>query len=175
MQLIEVAVVAAFRKEGISLNEIRNVREYVSKVLRSEFPFAEYRFKTDGKKLFMDYQQVEGVGGRGKLLRPGQGGQLAWDQIIGRLREFRYDRDKGFVVRWHLGAPDSAIVIDPRVAFGAPTISGMPTWAIKGRWEAGEPIEDIADDFGLEEQEIVRALEFEGIPDPLGQREKWIH
>src|SRR6266567_3382695 len=46
MQLIEVAVVAALRKEGVSLKRIRDTREYVARTLKSEFPFAEYRFKT---------------------------------------------------------------------------------------------------------------------------------
>src|SRR5712691_1204046 len=38
MQLIEVAVVATFRKAGISLRRIRNAREYVQKQLSAEFP-----------------------------------------------------------------------------------------------------------------------------------------
>ena len=43
MQLIELAVVAAFRKAGVTLKGIRASRDYVSKEFKSEFPFAEYR------------------------------------------------------------------------------------------------------------------------------------
>lgn len=161
MQLIEVAVVAAMRSSGVRLNRIRSAREYVSKELESEFPFAEYRFKTDGKRLFMDYEQIEGKRGRGKLLRPDQHGQLAWDEVIGRrLREFEYER-KGIVVRWRVAGLDSAVVIDPRIAFGAPIVKGVPTWAIQGRVRAGESEKDIADDFGLSEKEVIDALVFE--------------
>ncbi len=136
LQLIEVAVVATFRKAGVPLKRIKAAREFVAKQLESEYPFAEYSFKTDGKSLFMDYAQVDGAKGRGKLLRPDRSGQLAWDIIIGRLSEFDYER-KGIVVRWHLVGPKSAIIIDPRVAFGAPTVRGTPTWVVKGRWDAG--------------------------------------
>ena len=91
MQLIEVAVVAALRKEGVSLKRITDTREYVARTLKSEFPFAEYRFKTDGRRLFMDFAEIVGTKrGRGKLLRPDQQGQLAWAAVIGRLREFDY-------------------------------------------------------------------------------------
>lgn len=162
MQLIEVAVVAALRKAGVHLNRIRDSREYVSKKLRSEFPFAEYRFKTDGRRLFMDYEQIEGVKGKGTLIRPDQAGQLAWQDVIGRLQEFDYEH-RGIVVRWRVGGQKSAVIIDPRISFGAPAVGGTPTWVIKGRWDSGESVEDIAGDFGLREKEIIDALAFERV------------
>jgi uncharacterized protein (DUF433 family) len=42
-------------------------------------------------------------------------------------------------------------------------VHGIPTWAIKGRYEAGEDIADIQADFSLEPPEIMAALEFEGM------------
>lgn len=174
MQLIEVAVVSAFRKAGVSLNSIRATRDYASKVLNSEFPFAEYRFKADGKRLVMDYQQIEGEKGRGKLLRADQGGQLAWEEVVGRLSEFEYEPN-GIAVRWHVTGPNSPVVIDPRVAFGAPAVTGTPTWVLKGRWDAGETLEEIADDFGLTEPDILKALEFEGIDTEQERSDPWIH
>ena len=123
LQLIEVAVVAALRGEGIPLRRIRDTREYIKKILESEYPFAEYQFKHDGKRLFMDYEQVVGSKGKGKLLRPDQQGQLAWNEVIGRLQEFEYERKK-IVVKWHVAGPESPIIIDPRKCFGAPAIMG---------------------------------------------------
>jgi len=161
MQLIEVAVVAKFRDAGVKIPEIRKTREYLSQQLGSEFPFAEYRFKTDGRSVFMDYDQFIGSVGSDRLLRPSHNGQLAWNLIIGRLDEFEYEH-KGIVIRWRLAGAGSPIIIDPRVAFGAPHIEGIPTWTLKGRWDAGENVEDIADDFGIETHEVRRALEFEG-------------
>lgn len=54
MQLIEVAVVAAFRKAGVQMKHIRAARAYAAQQLKSEYPFAEYRFKENGKRLFLD-------------------------------------------------------------------------------------------------------------------------
>ena len=173
MQLIEVAVVAALRKEGVPLRRIRDAREYVVQTLKSEFPFAEYRFKTDGQRLFMDFAEIEGPKkGRGKLLRPDQKGQLAWEAVIGRLKEFEYER-KGIAIRWHVAGPKSAVIIDPRISFGAPMIKGIPTWAIKGRWEAGETPAEIANDFDLRKAEVIEALSFEEIEDD--RLRKWLH
>lgn len=162
LQLIEVAVVAAFRKAGVSLPKIRSAREYVSKQMQAEFPFAEYRFKTDGRDLWMDYAQIEAEMGDRKLLKASQQGQLAWSDIIGRLQEFDYEKD-GLAVRWHVAGKDQEVVIDPRLQFGAPTVAGVPTWVFKGRWRAGEPVDDIADDFGVANSSVLAALEFEGV------------
>lgn len=108
MQLIEVAVVAAFRKAGISLKEIRAAREYVKKELKAEHPFAEFRFKSEGKNLRMDYEQVEGDKGKEKLLKANQAGQLAWTYIIGRLEQFEYEHE-GIVIRWRVAGLSSPI------------------------------------------------------------------
>jgi uncharacterized protein (DUF433 family) len=164
MQLNEVAVVAAFRR-GISLPRIRDARDYVSKQLNTEFPFARYEFNTDGKHLLLAYQQVEGRRGRGKHLVADEGGQLEWDQIIGPLlKEFEYEHE-GIVIRWHVAGRSSPVVIDPRFSFGALTVNGAPTWAVVDRWNAGETDSDIAEDLGLTGEQVREALRFEGMLD----------
>jgi len=168
LQLIEVAVVSTFRRAGVSLAKVRAAREYVSKQLEAEFPFAEYRFKTDGKDLWMDYAQIEAGMGDKKLLMASNKGQLAWSDIIGRLQEFEYESD-GIAVRWHVAGRDENVIIDPRIQFGAPSVEGVATWAFKGRWEAGETLDDIADDFGLSNSDVLAGLRFEGIDGAVGR------
>ncbi len=174
LQLIEVAVVAAMRKSGITLKTIRSARDYVQKQLHSEYPFAEYKFKADGKSLFMDFQQIAGKKGKGMLLRPDRNGQLAWADIIGRLDQFDYERGK-LAIKWHLAGRNSPVVIDPKVAFGAPSVKGIATWVLKGRWEAGEDILEIANDFNLKEREVVAALKFEQINMNESRQKQWRH
>ncbi|MFZ0460140.1 MAG: DUF433 domain-containing protein, partial [Rhodoplanes sp.] len=142
--------------------------------LKSEHPFAEYRFKTEGKNLWMDYFQVEGENGRGTLLKANQAGQLAWADILGRLREFEYEH-QGIVIRWHVAGVSSPIIIDPRISFGSPAIKGTPTWIIKGRWNAGESDTDIAEDFGLQKDEVRKALEFERVASGRGKTKSRVH
>jgi uncharacterized protein (DUF433 family) len=173
MQLIEVAVVAAFRRGGIKLKVVRAAKEYAKQVLKKEFPFSEYHFKTDGKDLLLGYDQVTGTKkGKGKLLVANRHGQLAWTEIIGTLNEFEYG--DGIAIKWHVAGKSSPVIIDPRIAFGAPTVAGTPTWVIKGRRDAGESIEDISEDFGLKKPQVEKALAFEAVEN--GKRgEKWVN
>lgn len=173
MQLIELAVVAAMRSEGVKLKAIRGAREYVAGTLESEYPFAEYRFKTDGTELIINYEQIDPTAGVDKLLYASRGGQLGWKEILDRrLREFEYEAG-GIVIRWRVGGDNSDVVIDPRVSFGAPMISGAATWAIKGRWTAGESVADIADDFSLSPDNVADALRFEDIQPDFGRQNLW--
>jgi uncharacterized protein (DUF433 family) len=157
MQLIEVAVVAAFRKAGVQMKRIRAARAYAQNELKSEYPFARYRFKENAKHLYLDSQQIDVK--PGTVLQADQGGQLEWESIIGRLNEFEYEGD--VALRWHVAGEGSPIIIDPRISFGAPAVRGTPTWIIRGRFEAGESNSDIADDFGLKPDEVRQALKFE--------------
>lgn len=170
LQLIEVAVVSSFRKAGVTLKKIAAAREYLAKQLEAEFPFAEYRFKTDGKDLWMDYAQFEASAGDKTLLAASQGGQLAWGDIIGRLQEFDYENDCGLAIRWHVAGRDANVIIDPRIQFGAPSVEGVATWAFKGRWKAGEEIDDIADDFGVANIDVLAALHFEEVDVEAGRQ-----
>lgn len=163
LQLIELAVVASARDSGVPLWAIKDTREYMKREFDADYPFAEYRFKTDGKKLWLDYIDVIGRKGHGKLLDASSKGQLAWADIIGRLREFEYDEAMGLAIRWHVAGRDSPVIIDPRVRFGAPSVEGVPTRLLVARWEAGESPEEIADDFDVAEPDVVAALEFEGV------------
>jgi uncharacterized protein (DUF433 family)/transcriptional regulator with XRE-family HTH domain len=169
LQLIEVAVVAALRAEKVPLARIAEAREYMATVLKVDYPFARYAFKTDGRRLWMDYTQVVGKRrSKGKLLGLNHNGQLAWDEIIGnRLKDFEYG-GTGVVIKWKLAGPTSRVLIDPRVAFGAPAVQGTPTWIIAGRRKAGQGVEEIAEDFSIDVESVLSALQFEEIPfDPV--------
>ncbi|MGA2293058.1 DUF433 domain-containing protein [Bradyrhizobium sp.] len=174
MQLIEVAVVAAFRKMGVPLKNIRATRDYAKHHLKSEYPFATFRFKEGAKHLYLDSHELEDVA-PGSVVQTDQGGQLAWEIVIGRLREFDYEKEhEGLALKWHVAGRSSPIIIDPRIAFGAPAVKGTPTWIIRGRWDAGESYSDIAEDFGIVSTDVKEALKFEGVV-PGGRRKSLVH
>jgi uncharacterized protein (DUF433 family) len=171
MQLIEVAVVAAFRKARVPMPRIRKARAWAAHELKSEYPFAEYKFKENAKHLYLDSQQIDLK--EDTVVQADAGGQLEWASVIGRLNEFQYE-DDGIVLQWHVAGKNSPIIIDPRISFGSPAIKGTPTWVIKGRHDAGESERDIAADFDIALSDVRHALRFEGIT-PRGRRKLGLH
>lgn len=163
LQLVEVAVVAVFRQFAVPLQSIRRAREYMAQNFNAEHPFAEYKFKTDGYHLLMNVREFEPeIQIPETLIVLDQGGQLGWERMmVDRLFEFDYEFD--LALKWHVAGRQSPVLIDPRIAFGAPTVKGVATWILKGRSQAGESLADMTEDFGLTEDELQFGLEFEGI------------
>ncbi|HTS20829.1 MAG TPA: DUF433 domain-containing protein [Casimicrobiaceae bacterium] len=159
LQLQELAIVAAMRELGVKLRTIRLARDWLSFRFALEFPFSDNRVKSDGQDILME---CDDLGGDRKLLVANKGGQFVWTEIIGnRFNEFEYE--KNLAIRWHVGGANTGIIIDPRIAFGAPSIRGVPTWALRGRFTAGETINDIAADFVIKAAEVRKALKFEHV------------
>ena len=164
LELIEIAVVTTFRKLNVPLGNIAKTRQYMAQTFNAEFPFAEYRFKTDGYHLLMDLAEVDPILRTDDLIVADAGGQLGWNaMMVDRLLEFDYDREYELALQWFAAGRQSRVTIDPRVSYGAPMVNGIPTWILKGRWAAGESISDIQEDFNLEEKDIADGLRFEGV------------
>ena len=173
LQLIEVAVIAACRKAGMTLSAIRDARNYVSKEFGTEYPFAMHQFATDGKRLLWQGNWGDSPDSR-RWLSANENGQGAWDEVIGRtLKSFEYERD--LAVTWRPEGAGSPILIDPRIAFGAPNVSGIPTAVFKERWLSGEPIKDTASDFDVKVALVRNALQFEAIDPDAAQPSPWLH
>lgn len=166
LQLVELAIAAACKEAGMKLGDIRAARAYFAGAFKTDYPFATLDLMTDG----VDLAAKAGA----DLLIGNRSGQMAWKEVIGRrFREFDYEG--GLAARWHVQGRGSSVVIDPRVRFGAPSVDGVPTWALKGRWEAGESISDIADDFDIPKDHVKAALAFEGIDSKAVRRTPWKH
>lgn len=174
LQLIEVAVVASFRKAGLTLATIRTMRDYVSRELGSKHPFAEHEFAKSGDDLLLKYGNWDGAPEDKTWLSAKRGGQLEWDAIIAQaIKSFEYERN--IAIRWHVAGDQSPVIIDPRIAFGAPSVAGLPTAVFKERWLSGEPINDTAEDYDVTVAQIRNALQFEGIDPDAAQPTPCLH
>lgn len=162
LELVEVAFVATFRALGVSLQRIRRARTYAAQVLNAEYPFAEHAWLTEGHHVMLDLREIDDDASLDSLIVGDADGQIVWRELVGE-RFAQFDYEDSLALIWHVGGRGKPVVIDPRVSFGAPTVRGVPTWILKGRWSAGESVSDIEDDFGLSEEEIRHGLRFEGL------------
>ena len=175
-ELIEVAFVSTFRRLGISLQKIRAARDYAARELDSEFPFVQYAWKTEGVHLMLQLSDIVGDAEVSELVAADLHGQVAWGGVFTadlhgqvawggvfseRFEEFDYQDEIAAV--WHVASRGNPVSIDSRVAFGAPSVHGIPTWILKGRWDAGETIGGIRADYGLAPEDIAHGLRFEGV------------
>jgi len=158
--LVEAHVLAAMRrKHSVPLPHIRTALDHVKKRLHVRRPLLDQQFETNGVDLF--------IKDLGDLLNVSQGGQLAL-QFRARLERIERD-DHGLPIRLfpytRSKEPEDIrlIVIDPEMAFGRPAIvgQGIGTQVIRDRFDAGEPIDSLAEDYGVDKAAIEEAIRCE--------------
>jgi uncharacterized protein (DUF433 family) len=162
--LIEAHVLSSLRRRhAIPLSTIRKA---VARIRRenpnSEHPLADFDFATNGVELFLE--EVD------RITNLSQDWQLVLRETIeGHLK--RIDRaPQGFAVRLYPftrpeAPPDTPrkVMIDPRIAFGRPVITGtgVKTATVFERFSAGDSPEDLADDYDRQPEEIWEAIRWE--------------
>ena len=162
LELVEVAFVAFFRRAGVPMERIRRARDYVSEAFGCDYPFAEYKFKTEGLHILMESLPLQAPSMGEGIIVADEAGQLAWNDLMGeQFAQFDYELD--LALTWHPAGRESAVKIDPRIAFGEPIVEGIPTRAIRGRWDSGETLQGIEEDFEIPHRVITDALLFEGV------------
>ena len=162
--LCELHILSAIRRHHkIPLSKVRDSVDYVRSQLGADRPLIDQQFQTNGVDLFVEHAS--------HLLTVSKQGQEALRGEFG-LALARIERNRsGTPIRLFpftrstmpgIDQPKS-IVIDPRLSFGRPVLSGaaVPTEIIVDRFKAGDSMGEMAKDYGVDEKEIEEALRFE--------------
>jgi len=154
--LIETAVIAALRSRRISLQAIRAAHRVAESEV-GDHPFARKDILVAGSDIFMRANE-ELDGGLDGLAALTKGGQRALEPVLTEYLH-QIDWEDRWPVEWR---PKSGVVSqNPEVEFGLPQVRGVRTEIIRGRFEAEEPIDVIAEDFGLSNDDVQHALRYE--------------
>jgi uncharacterized protein (DUF433 family) len=160
--LVEAHILRALRSDhGVSLGDVREAIGYAEQHLNIDNLLLDKQLRTEAGQLFLDRY--------GELVNVSRSGQIAMRKVFeDHLRSIEWG-DLPYPVRLYpflSGSRDSSdkpIVIDPEIAFGRPIIAriGISTHAISDRIDAGESIDDLAEDYDLSADEIEQAVLYE--------------
>jgi uncharacterized protein (DUF433 family) len=169
--LVEAHILLSTRKKHkVEMPSIRRGMDYVRKTYPSTHPLLSENFLTDGKDLFI--KKIAAVTGQEHTINVSSWGQLG----LGPILDFYLQRierdDKGWPVKlfpirmnWPgdiTTDPPRVVVIDPAVSSGRPVVNGTGVMAevIFGRFNTGEGVESIAEDYGLKVSQIEEAIRY---------------
>lgn len=156
--MIELRMVDRFRAQKLSMPYLRKVVSAAQELLDDSHPFSTSRFKTDGKKLYLEVLKRTHEPELVEVLS----GQMAFHSIIGvGLKDVEFE--DGIASLWRPSGGRGDVVIDPDRSFGQPVLAeyGVPTSAIKRSSDAGRSPKEISHDFEVPERAVVSALAFE--------------
>ncbi|TAJ85498.1 DUF433 domain-containing protein [bacterium] len=162
MNLVEAHVLDAIRrKHQVPLDNVRRALQYLQREYPSRHPLADQNFETDGLDLFIEKY--------GSLINISREGQLAIKELL-KAYLSRIERGAdGLPIKLfpftRKGQPEEpkAVVIDPHVSFGRPVLkgTGIATSIIAERYKAGESVQELAEDYGRQTDEIEEAIRYE--------------
>lgn len=154
LDLISLLAVAELESRGVSETHIAAGRAYLVEALRTPWPFAHKRLATVGRQFFAELEDGS------EWVDVGLGGQGAFEQLISNeLRLIEYGDDE-LATRWH---PTDHVVIDPAIQAGSPCLAGsrVSTALIWDLHQGGASLDEIADDYQLDHEQVVAAIDFE--------------
>jgi uncharacterized protein (DUF433 family) len=160
--LVEAHVLRSLRTDhGVSLKDLRKALAYAERSLDIERLLLSEQLCTEAGRVFLDQY--------GKLIELSASGQIAMRKMFDEhLKRVQWS-DLEFPIRlfpFLSSSSESAakpIAIDPQIAFGRPIVArkGISTQTIADRIDAGETVEELASDYGLEPAEIEEAVLYE--------------
>lgn len=149
--LAEGMVIAAFRRAGVSMQHIRSAVTILEKEIGVEHALASRRLYTDGAKVLFDYAERQ------------NDRELAGLTVVLSRQKVFAEVVKDYLTRIEYGSDDWAerlvspatrgrtVVVDPTRSFGQPIFvhGAVRVEDVIDRWRAGEPLADVAEDFGV--------------------------
>jgi uncharacterized protein (DUF433 family) len=160
--LIEARVVRGLRTLGIGLPTIRQCLQRASEIVEDTHPFSTRRFKSDGRKIFLEITDRLPVEDQEPALIDLKSRQRVFKNIVApSFVDLSFDAEAAS--RWWLLPNKKTIVLDPERSFGQPIVAenGVPTARLVQAVKAEGSLERVAQLFELRPEIVRDAIRFE--------------
>ena len=158
--LAEGMMLAAMRRSGVSLQHIRIAVGVLERELGVAHALASRRLYTDGAKVLFDYAESAREEDLEHLTVVVSGQRVFVSVVQDYLKRITYG-DDGWAARGVLPMTErSILVVDPKRSFGQPIFlrGAVRVEDVVDRWKAGEPLADVASDFGVPVEDVEDVL-----------------
>ena len=163
LEFQELVVVTAFLRKGLSLQRIRSAAQVLMEEHGVDRPFAYRRVYTDGSDLFASLSSDAEAPDLIKLVKGDERLQIRAGRIDAPfVEEVRFSPTYPYrAERYYPLGQSVPIVVDPRIAFGAPTIDGTRiTVDAVAALAAGSGVETTANVYGLSPKQVKAAVRY---------------
>jgi len=155
--LAEAYVIASLKKAGVPMQRIRPAVEAIRNEMGTAEALLSERLKTDGSEVLFDYVEGNGLTRSGLAVVRNKQGVIP-EVVADYLQTISYV--DGLVESFRPIRYGGTVFVDPRINAGRPSFveTGVRIIDVENRVAAGEPIAEVADDYDLDPDEIVRVI-----------------
>jgi hypothetical protein len=156
--LLEVRIVNAFRRAGVSWHVIRRAPRNAQTAYRLGHPFLAKKFRTDGRSIFLEIAKESGDKKLIDLAR----NQHTFHSVVAPslFKQIVFDTDDEAIL-WYPAWPKKIIVIDPRRSFGRPLAGDVPAETLAATARAEKSADAAARWFDISKEVVNAAVEWE--------------
>ena len=154
---VEFYIMMILSEYGVKPKQVLNAHQELTKMYDTAYPFANKevleRMRSDGKKVF--FEDKDGI------IELNGTKQFNLDIIKIFFVKLEFDKDELASKFWPIGK-EKSILIDPNRRFGQPIIDGknISPEIIYRHSKAGDPINYIAQIYGLTENQVKHSIEY---------------
>lgn len=160
--------IASSLASGVKWSKVHDAANVAARLLANEpHPFAHREWFADPHGIYL---RLGKKSGEKILIEMAGDAQVSIEPFLGvYLKQIRFDRVSGIADAWYPLGPETPVVIDPKIAFGLPTVSTatVRTDILAGHRRGGDSVADIAYWYGVQEYEVEAAVKFEEQLQPL--------
>jgi uncharacterized protein (DUF433 family) len=163
LELMELQIVKAFVVDkSVPLQRVRLAAQHIAETFKTAHPFAHRRVYTDREQIFVGLSDA-GIPDLLQVTGRRTAGQLVAGAILDRyVEEIDFAEDTALAERWFPLGRDAPIVLDPQIAFGAPTVTGTRIRTdVLALYATGNPVPSVARAFELKLTQVQAAIDFE--------------
>lgn len=170
-EFVEAGLLSEFRDRRLPIERLRPLIAALRDRLDTSYPLAHARPLFAGGRQLLWEEQIANETPRSMFLVVEGGKEDGYQLVLGEIARHFVSRvefeppETGVAARWYpSGAKTRRIVLDPRVAFGLPTINGVRTESLAELAAAGEApkrISGVYADFGITVADVRHASDFE--------------
>jgi DNA-binding transcriptional MerR regulator/uncharacterized protein (DUF433 family) len=161
--LLELRLVHAFTKHGVSLKVIRTTVDAAREQFDVDYPLTSRKFRTDGRKIFVEAYEKSGQ----EHLLDVVGRQFVFKAVIQPSLYAGIEYDGKIARRWFpltgAGATQKDVVLDPSRQFGSPIVVGpsIPTDTLYASFLAERDVRRVGRIFDVPPRMVTAAVRFE--------------
>lgn len=164
-EFVETEFLASYRDAGVPMIRMRPIVAGLREQFGVRYPLATVQpYVDDARRVVYELQEEEELEQSMRLVVEAQAGQLTFAPQVQRFKktvQFEETREGTIVTRLLPLGSHRKVVIDPLKRFGAPVVRSVPTEVLASLVRAGEPIEWVAEQYELELDDVLDALEYE--------------
>jgi len=150
--LVEAHILRSTTERGAPFRNVRKALDYVHQTISGKHPLLTHDFETSGKEVFITHL--------GETINATASGQRIMREILEKYLILIPRDGHGLPIKV-FPINSRRLAIDPLFSSGKPIVKdrGITASVIWGRNKSGEPIPEIARDYGLTEIEVKEAIE----------------